>query len=87
MDTMSLHVAVNTLTSDSTPPTTDSDNLSFADLLTYCATNVHTTHKVYSAWERYIERIYKGMEEGVGPMVGTVGLGLEKGGKIEGCRE
>lgn len=34
--------------SDPTPPTTDSDHLSLADLLTYCATDVHTAHKVYS---------------------------------------
>ena len=34
--------------SDPTSPTTDSDHLSLADLLTYCATDVHTAHKVYS---------------------------------------
>jgi len=34
--------------SDPTPYTTDSNQLSLADLLAYCATDVHTAHKVYS---------------------------------------
>ncbi|KAF8328298.1 DNA polymerase family A-domain-containing protein [Amanita rubescens] len=35
--------------SDPSPPATDSDHLSLADLLSYCATDVHAAHKVYSA--------------------------------------